>query len=445
MMRRIVYLIVLGFATLVAQAQGRWTLNQCLDYAESHNIQVQKNRVSELTSKEYLEQAKAALFPSLSFSMSQSLGYRPFQEASVMVQNGMATTTNNKVTENGSYGLNANWTVWDGGINRKNIEAQRVQSKLAEVQTEQSALSVKEQIAQLYVQILYTIEAKTVNEKLAETAQQQLARGQERYNVGDLAKADLAQLEAQLASAQYDVVNAQTQIDGYKRQLKSLLQLAINEPFDVAEEELSDERAMAPVPDKLEVYSAALNHRPEIRAAQLEADAANLQLDIARRGYFPTIGINAGIGDSHYSAASESIGEQMKRNLNGSIGLSLSVPIFDNRRNKTNVEKAKLQKVTATLDLLDQQTTLGSNIENLWLQATSAQQRFNSAQAAVKSQETNYELINEQFKAGLKNIVDLLQARDNLLQAQQNRLQSKYTTILNTQLLRFYESGEMSF
>lgn len=445
MMRRIVYLIVLGFATLVAQAQGRWTLNQCLDYAESHNIQVQKNRVSELTSKESLEQAKAALFPSLSFSMSQSLGYRPFQEASVMVQNGMATTTNNKVTENGSYGLNANWTVWDGGINRKNIEAQRVQSKLAEVQTEQSALSVKEQIAQLYVQILYTIEAKTVNEKLAETAQQQLARGQERYNVGDLAKADLAQLEAQLASAQYDVVNAQTQIDGYKRQLKSLLQLAINEPFDVAEEELSDERAMAPVPDKLEVYSAALNHRPEIRAAQLEADAANLQLDIARRGYFPTIGINAGIGDSHYSAASESIGEQMKRNLNGSIGLSLSVPIFDNRRNKTNVEKAKLQKVTATLDLLDQQTTLGSNIENLWLQATSAQQRFNSAQAAVKSQETNYELINEQFKAGLKNIVDLLQARDNLLQAQQNRLQSKYTTILNTQLLRFYESGEMSF
>lgn len=445
MMRRIVYLIVLGFATLVAQAQGRWTLNQCLDYAESHNIQVQKNRVSELTSKESLEQAKAALFPSLSFSMSQSLGYRPFQEASVMVQNGMATTTNNKVTENGSYGLNANWTVWDGGINRKNIEAQRVQSKLAEVQTEQSALSVKEQIVQLYVQILYTIEAKTVNEKLAETAQQQLARGQERYNVGDLAKADLAQLEAQLASAQYDVVNAQTQIDGYKRQLKSLLQLAINEPFDVAEEELSDERAMAPVPDKLEVYSAALNHRPEIRAAQLEADAANLQLDIARRGYFPTIGINAGIGDSHYSAASESIGEQMKRNLNGSIGLSLSVPIFDNRRNKTNVEKAKLQKVTATLDLLDQQTTLGSNIENLWLQATSAQQRFNSAQAAVKSQETNYELINEQFKAGLKNIVDLLQARDNLLQAQQNRLQSKYTTILNTQLLRFYESGEMSF
>ena len=120
------------------------------------------------------------------------------------------------------------------------------------------------------------------------------------------------------------------------------------------------------------------------------------------------------------------------------------MPIFDNRRNKTSVERAKISKTTAALDLLDKQTTLGSTIENIWLQATSAQQRFISADAAVKSQETNYELINEQFKAGLKNIVDLLQARDNMLQAQQSKLQSKYTTILNTQLLRFYEGGEIS-
>ena len=155
-------------------------------------------------------------------------------------------------------------------------------------------------------------------------------------------------------------------------------------------------------------------------------------------------GVNAGVGDSHYSASNDSYGSQLKQNLNASVGLSLSVPIFDNRRNKTSVEKAKLQQTTAALDILDKQTTLGSNIENLWLQANSAQQRFIAARTAVESQETNYELINEQFRSGLKNIVDLLQARDNLLQAQQNKLQSKYTTILNIQLLRFYENGQIS-
>ncbi|MCR5181356.1 MAG: TolC family protein [Bacteroidaceae bacterium] len=425
-------------------AQSGWTLQQCLDHAVEHNITLQKSRISQEDAKEQLAQSKAALFPSLSFSMGQSVGYRPFQEATVIVQNGMATSTNNKTTESGNYGLNASWTIWNGGINRKNIEAQELNSELTEVQALQNLNSIQEQIAQLYVQILYTIEAKKVNEALNETAQQQLARGQERFKVGDLAKADVAQLEAQVASTQYDVVNAQTQIDSYKRQLKALLQLGISEDFDIAESEMDDSRALDPIPAKENVYAAALNLRPEIRAAQLQSEAADLQVDIAKRGYLPSIGMSAGVGASHYSADSRGLGEQMKRNLNGSVGLNVSVPIFDNRRNKTAVSRARLSKTSAELDLLDKQTTLGSTIENLWLQASSSQQRFRSAQAAVASQETNYELINEQFKAGLKNIVDLLQARDNLLQAQQNRLQSKYTTILNTQLLRFYEGGQLT-
>lgn len=436
------FLFTLALLPLSAMAQT-WTLKQCLDHAAEHNITVQKNRLSELDAEEQLKQKKAALFPTLSFSMSQSLGYRPFQESTVMVQNGMATSTDNRLTENGSYGLNANWTVWDGGINRKNIEAQRIQNELTSVQTEQSLKGIQEQIAQLYVQILYTTEAKSVNEQLAETAKQQLERGQERLKVGDLAKADVAQLEAQYASAQYDVVNAQTQIDGYKRQLKELLQLGIETTFDVAADEMDDSRALSPVPDKQTVYNQALTTRPEIRAAELQMNAADVQLNIAKRGYLPTISINAGIGDSHYSASEDSYGTQLKRNLNGSIGLGVSIPILDNRRNKTSVNRAKISKTSAALDIQDKRTALGSTIENLWLNATSAQQRFISAQAAVKSQETTYELTNEQFKAGLKNIVDLLQARDNLLQAQQNKLQSKYTTILNTQLLKFYEGGEI--
>lgn len=433
-------LLTLALLPVAAMAQT-WSLQQCLDYATEHNITIQKNRLSEQDALEQLKQRKAALFPTLSFSMSQSLGYRPFQEATVIVQNGMATSTNNKLTENGSYGLNANWTIWDGGINRKNIQAQKVQTEISEVQTDQSLKTIQEKIAHLYVQILYTIEAKRVNEQLAATAKQQLERGQERLKVGDLAKADVAQLESQYATAQYDVVNAESQVAGYKRQLKELLQLDITQPFDVSADEMDDSRALAPIPSKMEVFEQALVSRPEIRAAELQQDAADVQLNIAKRGYYPTISMNAGIGDSHYSASDDNIGRQLKLNLNGSIGLGVSVPIFDQRRNRTAVNRAKIAKTSAALDLQDKRTTLGSTIENLWLEATTSQQRFISADAALKSMETNYELINEQFKEGLKNIVDLLQARDNLLKAEQNKLQSKYTTILNTQLLKFYQGG----
>ena len=433
-------LLTLALLPVAAMAQT-WSLQQCLDYATEHNITIQKNRLSEQDALDQLKQRKAALFPTLSFSMSQSLGYRPFQEATVIVQNGMATSTNNKLTENGSYGLNANWTIWDGGINRKNIQAQKVQTEISEVQTDQSLKTIQEKIAHLYVQILYTIEAQRVNEQLAATAKKQLERGQERLKVGDLAKADVAQLESQYATAQYDVVNAESQVAGYKRQLKELLQLDITQPFDVSADEMDDSRALAPIPSKMEVFEQALLSRPEIRAAELQQDAADVQLNIAKRGYYPTISMNAGIGDSHYSASDDNIGRQLKLNLNGSIGLGVSVPIFDQRRNRTAVNRAKIAKTSAALDLQDKRTTLGSTIENLWLEATTSQQRFISADAALKSMETNYELINEQFKEGLKNIVDLLQARDNLLKAEQNKLQSKYTTILNTQLLKFYQGG----
>lgn len=433
-------LLTLALLPVAAMAQT-WSLQQCLDYATEHNITIQKNRLSEQDALEQLKQRKAALFPTLSFSMSQSLGYRPFQEATVIVQNGMATSTNNKLTENGSYGLNANWTIWDGGINRKNIQAQKVQTEISEVQTDQSLKTIQEKIAHLYVQILYTIEAQRVNEQLAATAKKQLERGQERLKVGDLAKADVAQLESQYATAQYDVVNAESQVAGYKRQLKELLQLDITQPFDVSADEMDDSRALAPIPSKMEVFEQALLSRPEIRAAELQQDAADVQLNIAKRGYYPTISMNAGIGDSHYSASDDNLGRQLKLNLNGSIGLGVSVPIFDQRRNRTAVNRAKIAKTSAALDLQDKRTTLGSTIENLWLEATTSQQRFISADAALKSMETNYELINEQFKEGLKNIVDLLQARDNLLKAEQNKLQSKYTTILNTQLLKFYQGG----
>ncbi len=421
-----------------SRAEDGWTLKQCIDYALENNIQVQKNRVSEEQGEVSLWREKGAVFPSLSFSTSQSLGYRPFEESTAIVQNGQVTNTSNKVTYQGSYGLNASVTLWNGGINQKNIEAQKLQNQITELTTEDSELSIQEQIAQYYVQILYSKEALIVNELLAVTAKSQYERGQEMLNQGQMSKADVAQLEAQWRSAEYDIVNTETQIADYKRQLKNLLQLPMGTEFDVTGEAPSDEKILEPLPSSQSVYEQALATRPDIRSAELSIDAADLDINIAKRGYYPTFSLNASIGDSHYSASSDDVGAQMKTNLNMSVGLTVSVPIFDNRQNKYNLERAKLSKTTSQLDLLDKKNTLSSTVESYWLNAFSNQQRFLSARANVESQEASYELLDEQFKNGLKNIVDLLQGRDNLINAKQDELQSKYTALLNIQLLKFY-------
>ena len=360
------------------------------------------------------------------------------------MQNGQVTNTKNKVTYQGSYGLNARWTVWNGGVNQKNIEKQKVQNEITRLNTEQSELTIQEQIAQLYVQIMYTKEAVQVNEKLQKTAQSQYERGVEMMNQGQMAKADVVQLEAQLSSARYDVTSSQTQLLNYKRQLKALLELDLNTEFDVSGQIPTDEQVLALIPSAQEAYAKALESRPEIKSAQLAIDAANMQMDIAKRGYYPSISVSASLGDSHYSASRNDVGKQMKDNLNLSAGVTVSVPIFDNRSNRSSVKSARLEQANSKLDLQDKKNSLSSTIEQYWISANSNQQNFLAARDRVKSQEASYELLNEQFQNGLKNTVEVLQGRDNVISAEQDLLQSKYTTLLNVQLLKFYTGEQIA-
>ena len=429
---------------MAAKAQTAWNLQQCIDYALANNIQIQKNRISEQQGEVALWQDKGALFPSLSFSTSHTMGYRPFEEGTNIVQNGQVTNTKNKVTYQGSYGLNARWTVWNGGVNQKNIEKQKVQNEITRLNTEQSELTIQEQIAQLYVQIMYTKEAVQVNEKLQKTAQSQYERGVEMMNQGQMAKADVVQLEAQLSSARYDVTSSQTQLLNYKRQLKALLELDLNTEFDVSGQIPTDEQVLALIPSAQEAYAKALESRPEIKSAQLAIDAANMQMDIAKRGYYPSISVSASLGDSHYSASRNDVGKQMKDNLNLSAGVTVSVPIFDNRSNRSSVKSARLEQANSKLDLQDKKNSLSSTIEQYWISANSNQQNFLAARDRLKSQEASYELLNEQFQNGLKNTVEVLQGRDNVISAEQDLLQSKYTTLLNVQLLKFYTGEQIA-
>ena len=300
-----------------------WDLERCIQYAVENNIQIQKSNVSEQQQEVSLKEAQAALFPSLSFGMNQSLNYRPLQDSpNSIVANGMANTSVKKLTENGNYSLNASWTVWDGKSNTNTIKIQKLNKKMAELDTEISKNSITEQITQLYIQILYSTEAKKVNESILETAKKQVERGKEMMQNGLLSETELKQLEAQWSSAQYDVVNAQTQIDDYNLQLKQLLELDPNTDFQIADLEIADEQALQLVPSSNEVYSQALLLRPEIQSKQTAIEAAKLSVDVAKAGYQPSLSLNASISDSHYSTGAQ-VASQLKENLNGSIGLTL--------------------------------------------------------------------------------------------------------------------------
>ena len=421
---------------------AQWDLQSCIDYAKEQNITIRKNRITAASTQIDVKTAKAALFPSLSFSTSQQVVNRPYQETSSRVSGSEIISSNSKTSYNGNYGLNASWTLYNGNKRLKTIQQEKLNNQVAELDVATSENNIQESIAQVYIQILYAAESVKVNESTLQVSIAQRDHGQELLNAGSIAKSDFAQLEAQVSTDRYQLVTAQATLEDYKLQLKQLLELE-NE-MNIYLPALSDENVLAPLPTKKDVYIRALSLRPEIEASKLNVEASELGIGIAKSSYLPTISLSAGIGTNHTSGSDFTFGEQVKNGWNNSIGLSVSVPIFNNRQTKSAVQKAKLQYETSMLSLLDEQKTLYKTIEGFWLDANSAQQRYAAANEKLKSTQISYELISEQFNLGMKNTIELLTEKNNLLQAQQEQLQAKYMAILNMQLLKFYQGDQLA-
>ncbi len=421
----------------------QWTLRNCIDYALEHNITIRRNRINVESTQEDVKTAKADFLPSLSGNISQRIVNRPNSASGTIISGDNITTSESKTSYNGSYGIDASWTVYNGSKRVNTLKQQQLNSRIAELTVDESENSIEENITQLYVQILYSAEAVKVNESTLEVSQKEFERGQELFNAGSIASSDLAQLEAQVSNDNYQLVTSQTTLQNYKLQLKQLLELDGDFEMDLFLPQLDDSSVLIPLPTKDDVYQTALNLRPEIESGKLNIEAADMNIKITRAGYIPSLSLSAGIGTTNANANDFSFSEQVKQNWNNSIGLTLSIPIFDKRQTKSAVNKAKLQRQTSELDLMDNQKTLYKTIESLWLSANSAQQQYVAATQKLKSTQASYALVSEQFNLGMKNTVELLTEKNNLLSAQQETLQAKYTAILNAGLLRFYQGEEI--
>lgn len=424
-----------------ADAEARkWTLAECIDYALKNNITLQKLLIAKQSATEDVLFSKAALQPTLSAQTTQTGGVQPFvtSERSA-IANGYVESSVDKFYYNGSYSLNFNWTVWNGNRNRNQIKLDQLAEKQADLEAEATANSIQEQIAQLYVQILYSAEAIDVSRQSFATSTKNEERGKVMVEVGQMSRAELSQLTAQRAQDEYNIVASQANLQNYKRQLKELLELTDDEEFDVVAPAAVKGDALRQIPAFQAVYEQALATRPELKAQQIAIEESDISLKIAKAQRLPTIGINSSLLTNMTTMSATKWSRQLKDNVNLSAGVTVSVPILDNRQAKTAVNKAMLAHQNSLLELKNQQTQLYSTIESYWIQAVTNQAKYRAALVNSESQKASYEMLSEQFQVGLKNIVELMNGKNNLLAAQQSELESKYLTILNIQMLNFYQ------
>ena len=440
-LRNGMFALLIAAAPLATQAK-QWSLKDCIDYALANNISLQKTQLTKASAQEDYLQSKAALLPSLNASTNQSVNYTPWV-ASGISSDGFSRASIDKVYYNGTYSVAGNYTIWNGNKNKNQVKLNKLVAEAAELDSATQAVKLQEQIATLYVQILYSTEAIKVNQESYTSSLQNEERGKEMVKIGKMSQADLAQLTAQRAQDQFNIVQAESNVKNYKRQLKELLQITSDEAFDINVPNTTDAMALDAIPALNGVYAAALENRPEFKTFQNQLAQNDLTIQIAKAGKLPTISANAGISTSSTSMNNKAWGTQLKTNFNMGGGISVSVPLFDNRSTKTQVNKALIQRESIQLDLKNQQTQLYSTIENYWLQASTNQSQFKAAKVNTESAQTSYNLLSEQFKLGLKNIVELRTGKDNLLKAKQNELQAKYMAILNLNILKFYKNGSI--
>ena len=433
----ILAIMIFGIMTV----QGKtWSLEECIQYAMDNNISLRKAGLTRQTNEETLLESKAVLFPSLSFTTNQNVAYNPWRAYGTSTVTGsQVESSTSRTSYNGTYSIGANWTVWNGNRNLNTIKQNDLLMQKAEQDSVAQARAIEEQITTLYIQILYSKEAVNVNKESLEAAKVNEQRGLQMVQVGSMSKAECSQLSATRAQDEYKVVQAESTVLGYKRQLKALLEIIDDDDFDVADTESADAMALQPIPSLQSVYGAAKANRPEIKRAQLAVQSAELQQKIARGRYYPTVSLSASAGTSSASLNTNSWGEQVKSNFSVGAGVTVSVPIFDQRSSRTAVNKANIQRQSAILDVQNEDVTLHNTIEKYWIDANSNQNQYKAAKVSTTAAQDSYELLSEQFAVGLKNIVELQEGKTRLLSAKQSELQSKYMTILDIKMLDFYK------
>ena len=415
-------------------AQTIWTLDDCTRYALEHNLQIQQAQNSVLSAEADVKHSREALFPSLTFNSQQQLGFQKIESQSYASFDSQAKNP----SYNGSYGLQANMTLYNGGANWRQLKQSQLTQQASQLESEVTANNIQVQLIKAYYLILYAHESVLTDEEIVAVAEQELARTQARLLVGKVSRVEVTQMQSQLEQNRYQLVQARNSEASNILQLKQLLQLDPASDFAVDYRSFSSDDILALLPPLAEVEAQALANLPNLRAAELKRKASEMQVKIAQAGYMPTISLNAGVNTNNGNTLSGSFGDQVKNHLQGSVGLSLSVPIYDRRQTRTSVEKAKIQLSNQLLEEENTRLDLENTIATLHLDIQAAQARYQSAVASEESARQTFDIMDERFGVGLESTIDLLTEKNNYLQARQETLQSKFTALYNLEMLKFY-------
>lgn len=438
---RLFALIILLFGgVLIVKGQTSnviWSLEDCINYALENNLQVKKQSLYNEINEETLKQSKFERLPNLNASAGRSYNFGDKFDI-------YTSTYEQGTTVSDNYSLSSNVTLFNGFQISNNIKKNELELLASRYDLDYLMDNISLEIATAYLNILYNLETLDISLEQLEVSQEQVNRTKKLVDAGTLAKGSLLDIEAQAASDELEVVNAENNLELAYLTLAQLLDLDSYEnlKIEIPDIQLAEDTEL--IFKVNDVFDYAVMNRPDIKSAEYRLESANKSIDLAKGGRYPSLTLGGYLTTRYSDQTFDSLGivvpygNQLDDNLYKNVGLSLSIPIFNALRTKTNISQAKLNAETYQYDLELAKNNLRKTIQQAYTDAKAALKTYFVTEKTVESLAEAFKYTEQKFNVGLVNSVDYKTAKTNLANAEAQLLLAKYDFVFKETILRFY-------
>lgn len=466
-----ILLYLLLFAPSATLAQELWTLERCIEHAFEHNIQVKQAKLNAELATAEMWQARAGTLPTLNGNASH--GYN-FGRTIDPFTNQFATD----LVRSNNFALSSNLNLFSGFQNFNQVRQGQMEYLAAKYDAGKAKNDIALNITTAYLQILFADELRQIAENQVAQTRKQVDRTQKLVNAGTLARGSLLEVEAQLATEELQLVNAQNQVTLSYLSLRQLLDLPPSAEFQIQKPDLAMPKADLLLYSPEGIYAQAVSTMPEIRSAQYRVKSADRGLAIAKGAQAPRFFLNGSLGTGYSGLRQRLVGydvtgtqvvgqtttgvevvapvvspvfekipfeQQANDNFNQSFGFFLSVPIFNGLQTRTNITRAKIARQNAEFNLQIAELQLNRNIQQAYADAVAAFKKHAATEKAMEALQESFKYSEQRFNVGSLNALDYNNAKTRLMTAESDLLQAKYDYVFKLKVLDFYQGKTLSF
>lgn len=404
-----------------------FTLEECLQYAESNNFALQSAGINVSSSELSLKQAKLNIAPSVSASATQNFSFGNYEKS---------------VGWGGNYGVSAGMTLFNGLSNYNKIKQSKLDVEQSELKLESNKNSIRISVIQTFLAIMMNEDMLSYQEQVLVASKEQMEQGDQKLSVGQILESDAKILHAQYTSDLYNIENTKNNIRANYLKLKSLLSIDPFHEITIVRPDSATLFKSLELPAQQELLERSMAYLPELKISENEITSAEYDVKIQKAAFYPTLsasaGINTGYNGSNLTSPNLGWGTQLWHGLGENIGLSLNIPIYQRGTVRNNVKQAQYRAQQVELDHKETQYEIGQELQQNYLDVMSAQNDFIAAEAKVQAYSANYKTYSMKFKYGSVTAVDLIQQQTNFLNELNNYMQAKYSYVLKRKILDVY-------